>query len=108
MSANRKTIERVQLSELDDRREAAAPAALWGGNLDVIKDLQGKLQVTLGEARLSVAELLSLREQSVITLGRDAAEPLDLVLEGNVVGRGKLVVVGDHFGLQLTEINNQR
>jgi flagellar motor switch protein FliN/FliY len=105
MSANKKTIERVKLAEINRFQES--DESIWNGNLDVIKDVQVKLQVSLGEAELSVAELLRLREQSVVALNRDASHAVDLVLDGNVVGRGNLVVVGENYGIELTEINNR-
>lgn len=104
MSATRKSIARVKLAELKGQKESGEP--VWNGNLDVIKDVQVKIQVSLGEAELSVADLLGLREHSIVALNRDASHPVDLVLDGNIVGRGNLVVVGDNFGIELTEISN--
>ncbi len=104
MSANRKTIGRVKLAEL--KKQTDSHESILNGNLDVIKDVQVKIQVCLGEAELSVAELLELREHSVVTLDRDASHAVDLILDGNIVGRGNLVVVGENFGIELTEIRN--
>lgn len=105
MTTKSNSVERVELSALDPI-QAVGPS-LWGGNLDVIKNVKVKVEVVLGSAELSVADLLALQAKSVVTLDRDAAHPVDLKLDGKVVGRGRLVVVGDHFGLQLTEINGQ-
>ena len=104
MSANRKTVARVKLAELKGHKESGEP--VWNGNLDVIRDVQVKVQISLGEAELSIAELMGLREHSIVALDRDASHAVDLVLDGNVVGRGNLVVVGDNFGIELTEISN--
>jgi len=104
MSANRKSIARVKLAELKEQTKSGEP--VWNGNLDVIKDVQVKIQISLGEAELSIAELMGLQEHSVVALDRDASHVVDLVLDGNIVGRGNLVVVGDNFGIELTEISN--
>jgi flagellar motor switch/type III secretory pathway protein FliN len=32
---------------------------------------------------------------------------IDVTLEGQVVARGQLVVVGDHFGMRITELAPQ-
>ena len=105
MSANKKTIARVKLAELKGPKEPGEP--VWNGDLDVIKDVQVKVQVSLGEAELSIAELMGLREHSIVALDRDASHAVDLVLDGNIVGRGNLVVVGDNFGIELTEISKK-
>ena len=104
MSAKRKSIARVKLAELKGQKETGNP--VWNGSLDVIKDVQVKIQISLGEATMSVAELMALREHSIVALDRDASHAVDLVLDGNIVGRGNLVVVGDNFGIELIEINN--
>lgn len=105
MAGKSTSVERVELTELESG-QAGGPS-LWGGNLDVIKNVKVKLEVVLGNTELSVADLLALTAKSVIALDRDASHPVDLRLDGKVVGRGRLVVVGDSFGLQLTEINSQ-
>jgi flagellar motor switch protein FliN/FliY len=105
MSANKKTVARVKLAELKGPKEPGKP--VWNGDLDVIKDVQVKVQISLGEAELSIAELMGLREHSIVALDRDASHAVDLVLDGNIVGRGNLVVVGDNFGIELTEISNK-
>jgi flagellar motor switch protein FliN/FliY len=104
MSATRKSIARVKLAELKGQKESED--SIWNSNLDVVKDVQVKIKVCLGEAELSVAELMALRQNSVVALNRDASHTVDLVLDGNVIGRGNLVVVGDNFGVELTEISN--
>jgi flagellar motor switch protein FliN/FliY len=103
MSATDRQIERVQPTELEPGDEAGE--RVWGDSFEVIKDMQVRLEVRLGEAQLSVAELMDLREKSVVKLDRDAGAPVDLVLNGKVVGRGHLVVVDDHFGIEITEIS---
>jgi flagellar motor switch protein FliN/FliY len=105
MSATDRTIEHVQPSELEGAPEQGE--RVWSDSLDVVKDMQVKIEVCLGEAHLSVADLMDLREKSVIKLDRDAAAPVDLLLDGKVIGRGNLVVVGDHYGIQLTEIDKR-
>ena len=104
MSVDNEKIERLKLSEIRERSGDGAP--LLGGNLEAIRDVKVKLQVTLGEAELSVAELMGLKAHSIVPLNRDAAHPVDVCLDGKVVGRGILVVVGENFGVEITEINN--
>ena len=41
----------------------------------------------------------------VITLDKQVDSPVDLCVNGRVVGRGTLVAVGDQFGVRVTEID---
>lgn len=63
-----------------------------------------ELQVRVGSASMTVGELLAARENEVLALDRGVAEPVDLLLEGQVVARGELVAVGDCFGVRITEL----
>ena len=72
--------------------------------LDLIQNVKLKLSVYIGEAQLSVGELFALKEDGVITLDRETTAPVDVTFEGNVIARGHLVAVDDHFGVQIVEM----
>jgi flagellar motor switch protein FliN/FliY len=63
-----------------------------------------RLQVCVGEAEMTVGELLGARESEVLVLDRLIEHPVDLVLEGKVVARGELVAVDGAFAVRITEL----
>lgn len=63
-----------------------------------------KLRVCVGEAEMSIGELLGARESEVLVLHRRVEQPVDLVLEGKVVARGELVAVDGCFAVRITEL----
>ena len=63
-----------------------------------------QLQVCVGHADLTVGQLLGAREHGVLALDRHIDEVVDLLLDGQVVARGELVAVDDHFGVRITEL----
>lgn len=77
---------------------------LLGANLQLIQGVKIKLSARIGEAEISVGELFSLKDGSVIKLDRLIDEPIDILLDGKTVARGKLVVTEDYFGVNITEI----
>lgn len=94
-----------QLLDLPDLPASAGRGdSLLGGNLDVIRNVQVKLVVQVGEARTSVGELMEMRADSVLKLDRLVDEPVDVLLDGAVIARGQLVAVGDDFGVRITEL----
>lgn len=97
------TLQKVELNELAERKSQSQP--LIDGNIDVIKNVNVKLEVRVGEAELTVSDIYALRKDSVVKLDRDADEPVDLMLDGRVIARGTLVVSGDNFGICITEIS---
>lgn len=70
----------------------------------LIAQVRVRVTATLGHTTLSVAELAALADGSVLSLDRGVDEPLDLLLDGQVIARGTLVAVDDQFGLRITHI----
>ena len=93
--------ERVERAELRGHG-GGAPLALGQGAL--LQGVQVGLTVQVGQAQASLAQLMELQAGAVFTLDRAVDAPLDLVVNGQVVGRGELVVVGDQFGVRVTEV----
>lgn len=64
-----------------------------------------RLNVCVGQALLTIGELLGARENEVFVLDRTVEQPVDLVLEGKVVARGQLVAVDDgSFAVRISEL----
>jgi flagellar motor switch protein FliN/FliY len=68
------------------------------------RQIQVKLTVRVGEAQVSVGELLDAKAGQVIRLDSPVDHPVDLLLDGQVVARGTLVAVEDRFGVRITEL----
>lgn len=81
---------------------SAVPAAL-----SALGDVKVKVSVVLGRTELTLANAESLDEKSLLTVDRNADDPVDVCVNGKVVAHGKLVVVGDTYGVQITEFVNQ-
>jgi len=94
---------RVELPELHGEA-GAGNAPFLRRQLDLIRGVKVKVSVTLGGAEVSVGKLFDLKSGEVVTLERRVNEPLDLCIDGKLVARGELVVVGDNLGLRVTEI----
>jgi flagellar motor switch protein FliN/FliY len=67
-----------------------------------------ELSVEIGRTRTTVGETLELRVGSVVALGRQAGEPVDLLVNGSPIARGEVVVVDERYGLRVTEILDGR
>lgn len=76
-------------------------------DLQLIADVSVCLQVKLGEAQLSVGQLQAMQPQQVFPLDQQVDDPVQLMLNGKVIGLGKLVVVDDRFGIELIALNNR-
>ncbi len=70
----------------------------------VMGDIPISVTVELGNAELSLKEILELSEGSIIELNRLAGEPLDLKVGGQLVAQGEVVAVDDYYGLRITNV----
>jgi flagellar motor switch protein FliN len=67
------------------------------------------VQVILGTTRMPLSKVMSLGPGSVVVLDKGLSEPVALLVNGNEVARGIIVVVDDktgQLGISLTEISS--
>jgi len=92
-------------ADLDDLSESMG--ASGGKNkvdLDVLLDVPVTLQLEIGRAKVSIRNLLSYTQGSVVEMDRLAGEPLDLLVNGTLIAHGEVVVINDKFGVRLTDV----
>ncbi len=94
-----KAAEKANFEELQQGRTANGSA-----DLDFILDIPLEVTVEMGRTRMLINDLLQLGQGSVIELNRLAGEPLDILVNSKLVARGEVVVVGEKFGIRLTDI----
>lgn len=78
---------------------------LMKDKLSVVDQVEVELIVEVGSAKLTIGELLNLKQGSLIKLDQLVDEPLKLYLKDRLLGYGKLVAVDDMLGFQITQLN---
>ncbi len=74
------------------------------GDLDRIRDVEVELTLEIGRRRMRIGEVLRLTAGATLELGKSIGEPLEVFVNGQLLGRGEAVVVGDRYGLRITEL----
>lgn len=69
--------------------------------LSLVLDVSLEVSVRLGTARMQIRDILALDTGVVIELDKLASEPVDLLVNGRVVGHGEVVVIDEHFGIRI-------
>jgi len=70
----------------------------------LLRDVEVELTLEIGRRRMRIADLVKLAPGSTVELDKQAGEPLELLVNGRLIGRGEAVVVGDRYGIRITEI----
>ena len=97
-----KAVQKIKLEEL--KQSELGARAVLGENIDLIRNVRVRLNVSIGGCELTVKELFALKEGSVIALNKATREPVDILLDGKIIARGGLIAVDDNFGVRITEI----
>ena len=73
--------------------------------LDLLLDVPLRVSVELGRARMRVQEVLDLGQGAIVTLERLAGEPVDILVNGRVMGTGEVVVSNDRYAVRVVSIH---
>lgn len=94
------------MADSDDTAERDIPKPDRAGieNLRVLENIEVQMTVEVGRAKITIRDLLRLNEGSVIELDRLAGDPLDILINGTMIAKGEVVMVGERFGIRFGEI----
>ncbi len=73
-------------------------------SLDYLLDVPLTISVRVGESRMLIKDLLQLGQGSVVELDKLAGEPMEVLINDQLVARGDVVLVNDKYGIRLTDI----
>jgi flagellar motor switch protein FliN/FliY len=75
-----------------------------GVDLELFQKMPLTMTLEVGRAKMTINELLSLGQGSVLELHRLVGESLDLFANGKLIAQGEVVIVNEKFGAKLTKI----
>jgi flagellar motor switch protein FliN len=91
----------------EDSAEAEVGSEVKGMDADklkVLENIEVDMSIEVGRTEISIRDLLRLNEGSVVELDRLAGEPLDILINGTMIAKGEVVMVGERFGIRFSEI----
>jgi|TARA_B110000240_G_scaffold135237_1_gene149979 flagellar motor switch protein FliN/FliY len=75
-----------------------------GVDLKLLQKMPLTMTLEVGRAKMTINDLLSLGQGSVLELHRLVGESLDLFANGKLIAQGEVVIVNEKFGTKLTNI----
>ncbi|MBE7411752.1 MAG: flagellar motor switch protein FliN [Leptospiraceae bacterium] len=73
-------------------------------NLNLLMDVAMSLTVEFGRTNMMIKDVLHLSEGAVVELDKTSGDDLDLLVNGKIFGKGRLIVLDDFYGIQITQV----
>ena len=80
------------------------PGGRAADGLSFVMDVPVELTIELGRKTTRIGEVLRLGPGSILELNKANGEPLDVYVNNRLIARGEAVVVGERYGIRLTEV----
>ncbi len=96
----------IKSGKFPDFAGQTVPAAskLLSGNMDILMDVPLNVTIEIGKTRKKMKEILEFGQGTIVALDKQAGAPVDVVVNGQLIARGDVVVIDDNFGVRITEI----
>ncbi|HTV88264.1 MAG TPA: flagellar motor switch protein FliN [Stellaceae bacterium] len=89
----------------DEANRAAARRPGDPVRLDLVMNIPVRLSVELGRAEIPIRDVVNVGRGSVIELDRNVGEPLDVRVNGVLIGHGEIVVIDEErLGLRFIDV----
>ena len=96
------SVKPVKLDIFDDEEETASEEQL--SNLEMIMSVPLEISVEIGKAKRQIKDILEFSKGTIVELDRQAGALVDIIVNGQLIAKGEVVVVNDNFGVRIVEI----
>ncbi|WP_159459777.1 flagellar motor switch protein FliN [Scatolibacter rhodanostii] len=80
---------------------ASAPS---GSNMGLLMGVQLEVSVVIGRTKRKIKDVMEFGQGTVVELDKQTGAPAEIMVNGQLLAYGDVIVVGDNFGIRITEI----
>lgn len=73
-------------------------------NLDLIMNVPLNVSIEIGKTKRKIKDIMSFASGYVLELEKQLGAPVDIVVNGQLIARGDVVVIDENFAIRITEI----
>ena len=77
---------------------------VMGNNMDLIMNVPLDVSIEIGTTKRRIRDIMNFTSGTVVELDKQAGAPVDVVVNGQLIAHGDVVVIDDNFGVRITEI----
>lgn len=87
-----------------DPRNVISREAAVSRTFDLLLDVALPVSVSFGRTSLQIREVLKLNTGSIVELDRFVSDPVEVIVNDCVIGRGEVVVVDGNYGVRINQL----
>ncbi len=91
----------IQFEEFDEEEVLSEEQM---SNLELIMSVPLEISVEIGKTKKQIREILEFSQGTIIELDKQAGALVDIIVNGQLIAKGEVVVVNDNFGVRVVEI----
>ena len=88
----------------DFGKKIGNPQNPYNGNLNLLMGVQLDISVVIGRSKKKIKDIMDFGQGTVIELDKQTGAPAEIIVNGQLLAYGDVIVVGDNFGVRVTEI----
>ena len=96
-----RSVKSLQFESFEEEEENQVVSSL---NLDLVMDVELNVTVEIGRAKKMVKDVLNITKGTIIDLDKQAGDPVDVMVNGQLIAKGDVVVIDDNFGVRITQV----
>ncbi|MBP1925741.1 flagellar motor switch protein FliN [Sedimentibacter acidaminivorans] len=63
-----------------------------------------EVSVEIGKTKRQIKDILEFSQGTIVELDKQAGALVDIIVNGQMIAKGEVVVVNDNFGVRISEI----
>lgn len=98
------SVKNVQFPEFAQQQQAGGQNGMVSENMDLIMNVPLNVSIEIGTTKRKIKDIMGFTQGTVIELDKQAGAPVDIIVNGQLIAHGDVVVIDDNFGVRITEI----
>lgn len=87
-----------------DKKKSSIDDLLKVKPISFLNNVPMRITAELSRANITMKDLLSYKKSSIIPLEKLAGEPMDIMINGEYMAKGEVVVVNNNYAVRLTDL----
>ncbi|OSS42290.1 Flagellar motor switch protein FliN [Desulfurella amilsii] len=95
------------LFEIEDESNQTSTIETSKDNLNLLMDIELNARIRIGSKQMLLKDVVKLSEGTIIDLDKSVDEPMEILVNGKIIAKGIVVVVGGNFGIKITHVGTK-